>query len=91
MAKMNNKLENLKITIRDIEAFRRWQRLKTAKTAFELKLENLRKQAGLPIAKQFKKDCKGYLADGNGNPIGKFSVYGMPERVMPACKVCRIS
>ena len=89
--KIENKLGNLNVTIKDIDSFRKWQRLKTAQKAFELKLENLAAKAGLPKAKQFKKDCKGYLADKSGNPVAKFSVYSMPERTMPACKVCRIS
>lgn len=85
----NEKL--IKIRIKNSDAFRRWQRLKAASKAVDLKLSDLAKQAGLPESKQFKKDCKGYLVDGNGNPVAKFSVYGMPERIIPPCKVCRIS
>lgn len=81
----------IKIRLKNLTAFQRWQRLKQASKAVELKLKDLSRQAGLPESKQFKRDCKGYIVDGNGNPVAKFSVYGMPAREIPACKVCRIS
>lgn len=81
----------IKIRIKNLEAFRKFQKLKQAQKAFELKLKELAKTAGLPESKQFKRDCKGYLTDGNGAPVAKFSVFGKPEFMMPACKVCRIS
>lgn len=91
MSTKQDKVQSIKIRLKDLSAFQRWQRIKQASKAIELKLDNLAKQAGLPTSKQFKRDCKGYLTDGNGNPVAKFSVYGMPARQIPACKVCRIS
>lgn len=81
----------IKIRLKNLEAFRKFQKLKQAQKAFELKLKELAKMAGLPESKQFKRDCKGYFTDGNGVPVGKFSVFNKPEFMMPACKVCRIS
>lgn len=83
--------KEIKIRLKNVEAFRRYQRIKAASKAVELKLADLARQAGLPTSKQFKKDCRGYMVDGNGNPVAKFSVYSMPAREIPPCKVCRIS
>jgi hypothetical protein len=88
---MKNKLDNLNIRLKDGKAFKQWQRLKAANKAVELKIDNLAKLAGVPTSKTFKRNCKGFLTDGNGNPLAKFSVYDMPPRSMPACKVCRVS
>ena len=81
----------IKIRIKNIQAFRAWQKRRPALAAIKLELEDLAKQAGLPTSKQFKRDCKGYLVDGNNTPLEKFSVYTMPEKTIPACKCCRIS
>jgi len=83
--------KEIKIRLKDTDAFRKWQRLNQASKAVKMRLESLAKQAGLPESKQFKHDCKGYFVDGNNNPLGKFSVFSKGEFVMPACKVCRIS
>lgn len=83
--------KEIKIRLKNTDAFRKWQRLNQASKAVEMKLKDLAKQAGLPTSKQFKRDCKGYFTDGNGNPVGKFSVFSRAEFVMPECKVCRIS
>lgn len=81
----------IKIRVRDAKAFAQWQRLSAAINAATVKREELSAKAGLPKSKQFKRDCKGYLVNGNGVPIGKFSVFTKAEFIMPACKVCRIS
>lgn len=81
----------IKIRIRNLDAFRRYQKQKAAAKAIELELDDLSKQAGLPTSQQFKRNCKGYLVDGNNSPVAKFSVFEMPERTMKACRVCRIS
>jgi uncharacterized protein YccT (UPF0319 family) len=85
------KQDNIKVRLKDLASFQRWQKLKAASKALSLKLDNLAQAAGLPSSKQFKRNCKGYLVNGNGDPVAKFSVYDMPARSMPACKVCRIS
>lgn len=90
MAKNQNE-RIIKIRLKNSDSFRKWQRLKAASKALELKLDDLARQAGLPIAKQFRKDCKGYLVDGNNNAIAKFSSYAMPERTIPPCRALRIT
>lgn len=81
----------IKIRLADAAAFRKWQRLKAALKAGELRLEELHKQAGLPVSKKFRRNCRRYLTDGNGTPVAKFSVFDMPPREIKACKVCRIT
>jgi hypothetical protein len=83
--------KTINIRLKNTVAFRRWQKLSAAKTAFERKLEQLRGEAGLPTSKQFKRDCKGLLVDGNGQPVAKYTVFSKPGFEMPPCKVCRIS
>jgi hypothetical protein len=88
---MKDKQNNIKIRLKNSQAFQKYLKLKAAEKAFKLKLDNLAKEAGLPESKKFKKDCRGFLVDGNNNPIGKFSVFKKPSFEMPACWVCRIS
>lgn len=92
MAKNQNE-KIIKIRLKNSDAFRKWQRLKAASNAVEVRLKDLAKQAGLPESKQFRRDCKGYLVDGNNSAVAKFTVFTKPAELKPrpACKVCRIS
>lgn len=81
----------IKIRIKNIDSFRKYQAINAQKNALELTAKALAKEAGLPTSKQFKKDCSGYLVDGNNQTVAKFSVFNKDSFVMPACKVCRIS
>lgn len=81
----------IKIRIKNIDAFRKYQALKAQANALELTCKDLSKQAGLPTSKQFKRECAGYLVDGNNQTVAKFSVFHKEAFMMPACKVCRIS
>lgn len=91
MAKQIKSEQIIHIRLKNLEAFRRYQKIKAASKAIELKLEQLANEAGLPKSKRFKRNCKGYLVDGNGGAVAKFSVYDMPEKTVPGFKVCRIS
>ena len=81
----------IKIRIKNIDAFRKYQAINAQKNALELTSKALAKEAGLPTSKQFKRDCAGYLVDGNNQTVAKFSVFSKEAFMMPACKVCRIS
>lgn len=88
---IKNMSKIIKIRIKNIDAFRKYQVINAQKNALDLTLKDLAIQAGLPTSKQFKKDCAGYLVDGNNNTVAKFTVFSKEAFMMPACKVCRIS
>lgn len=73
------------------EKFNKWQRVKRAASALDKRAKEMAKEMGLPESSQFDGPAAGVIVDGNGQPIGKFSVFNYPGAQIPAGLRVKIS
>ena len=83
----------MKNLVVDAATFRKWQRMNAAKNALERRAKELAAVMNFPSGKDLPWGTKEsvLVVDGNNNPIGKISIYPMPEKTIGAFTCVRVS